>query len=327
MCAHLDAVGGWRLPVGGVLGPLLYQPGGALPRALQYICIKDSSRLHFNIGKLHLPAASANLQSHEHMHMTAVAQPTVFIYACCHGDFYFFSLKKWYLTWSALCARACTHTNFMHLQLCIWSHLQEQLHCIKVMGSAGEPLCECLCTGSKFCWALRQQHPFIHAWACMEIYARACIELPAWGTCLSAFFPVCALVSNCHHALQCVLSCASLYKYAVFMFSSSAHLIALTSWSLLGCFLFMPVYILAHYNSNAYFFNVWGHSASLGLSGITSGPYFGTKVWLFIPQSLPLEQLRCLQAGIPTVGVLWAARWARLSVVNKVGQILFTRSQ
>ena len=121
------------------------------------------------------------------------------------------------------------------------------------MRYAGEPLRECLCTGSKFCWALRQQHPFIHAWACMEIYARACIELPAWGTCLSAFFPVCALVSNCHHALQCVLSCASLYKYAVFMFSSSAHLIALTSWSLLGCFVFMPVYILAHYNPNAYF--------------------------------------------------------------------------
>ena len=52
----------------------------------------------------------------------------------------------------------------------------------------------------------------------------------------------------------------------------------------------------------------------------------------FIPQSLPLlvwsalEQPRCIQGGIPTVGVA-ADGWAWLSVVNKVGQILFSRSQ
>ena len=56
------------------------------------------------------------------------------------------------------------------------------------------------------------------------------------------------------------------------------------------------------------------------------------KSLTFIPQSLPLlvwsalEQPWCIQAGIPTVGVT-ADGWAWLSVVNKVGQILFSRSQ
>ena len=169
----------------------------------------------------------------------------------------------------------------------------------------------------------------------MSLYENLCTSLYRLVSVRRLLISVLPSMCTGQQPLPLASACALCARACTNMPSScSTHLLISLPWPVhryWEVLFFMPVYILAHYNPIIYIYIFFQRLGSFGLT-LSQWHYEWSSFWdkslTFIPQSLPLlvwlalEQPRCSQAGIPTVD-----GWARLSVVNKVGQILFSRSQ